>query len=453
VSLRQEVRALQYWSPRRRSLQRQFRGLLSAVGGRSAVLAILAAISVLCMGALQEFDSNFVGPLVGAGAGRPCDAGNSGETPHFSQAGGEASSSLGCKAAALAGFVGVACLGASVRRHSAAGDQRRGSKIFRSLPEQKHGSTAAEPAEPAELSSHHEAVQWHFPPPAQGISPWHDVDLKVQSWLDEDLALFRYVNEIPKGALQKFELQTRMVGNSIREDAGGSEKLQAFGQSVPFNYGCFPQTYRDPLEVDELFHAPGDNDPLDVVEVSDEAIESGRLICCRPLGAACLIDKGRADWKVFVVNVEAKGPLSAARSIEDVERLAPGRVREALRWMDDFKKFSKAKETEMHFEIHDASRAVKLILQDHAAWHRLLAKADASGFAGGHWVRRQGPTPHAEPVALPRVYRPPTCPAPRKVGLQNSFVGASVAPAHATQHALTARQEPGPRRCLAGSIL
>lgn len=229
-------------------------------------------------------------------------------------------------------------------------------------------------------------IQWYPTPPDTGLSMWHNVDVHVKTWLDESTGLFRYINEIPRGALQKFELQTKLVQNVIREDTKGSRKLRAFGQPVPFNYGCMPQTFRDPKETDDLYNAPGDDDPLDVLSLTSDVAGVGEVVICRPLGMVCLIDEGQADWKIIVVNTEANCPLASARTIEEAEEIAPGRIEEALRWMDDFKQHSSKNNTTLHFEVHDASRAIKIIEQDHAAWKRLIADADSSGFAGGHWV-------------------------------------------------------------------
>jgi len=229
-------------------------------------------------------------------------------------------------------------------------------------------------------------IRWYLAPPSEGISLWHSVDLHVKNWLDEDTGLFHYINEIPRGALQKFELQSKLKGNIIEEDARGSKKLQAFGHPVPFNYGCFPQTFRDPNEADSLYNAPGDNDPLDVLDLTAEAAGVGEVVTCRALGAVCLIDEGQADWKIIVVNTKANCKLAAAQSIADVEKLAPGRVDEALRWMDDFKQHSSKGGTMLHFEVHDASRAIGIIEQDHESWKRLVMQTGSDGFARGHWI-------------------------------------------------------------------
>jgi len=218
---------------------------------------------------------------------------------------------------------------------------------------------------------------------SQEISMWHDVDLYVKSWLDEPTALLRYVNEMPMGTLRKYEVQPGAPYNAIEEDVKGSKKLAAFGKPVPFNYGCFPQTYRDPDKADELYSAPGDDDPLDVIDLADAPTEVGTIVRCRVLGAVCLIDEGQADWKVLVVNVDSNTALAHARSIEDVERISPGRIQACWSWMDELKSRGKAK---LHRHIHDVDCALKLIQEDHCSWKELVNSAGPDGTARGHWI-------------------------------------------------------------------
>jgi inorganic pyrophosphatase len=248
----------------------------------------------------------------------------------------------------------------------------------------------------------------YTPPPCGDISLWHDVDLHVRTWLDEDTGLFRYVNEMPLGTLQKFEVQPGEVGNAIVEDPKGSARLEAFGQPTTFNYGCFPQTYRDPDKVDELYGAGGDDDPLDVLDLGDAATGVGAVVRCRPLGAVCLIDEGQADWKILAVNVNQPGPLGDARSVQDVERLRPGRVKQVLHWIDDFKKSSGKDTAELHFEIHDARKARELIAEDHASWKQLLSQAGSDGYARGHWIRHPQPRCHIASLGWTVAPRAPT---------------------------------------------
>jgi len=244
-------------------------------------------------------------------------------------------------------------------------------------------------------------VHWHPTPPDAPESMWHHVSLHVKNWLDEqEKDIFHYVNEIPQGALQKFEMQTKLPMNVIREDAKGSKKLKSFAQPVPFNYGCFPQTFRDPEELDEIHGAPGDNDPLDVLDLCPEAAGVGEVVRCRPLGAVCLIDEGQADYKIIAVNTGSKSPLAKARSIAEAEQISPGRIEQVLRWMDEFKQHSSKTDTTLHYEIHDASVAIGIIEKDHTAWDRLVKSAGDAGTARGHWIRQPAPLGEQPPSVV-----------------------------------------------------
>jgi inorganic pyrophosphatase len=238
------------------------------------------------------------------------------------------------------------------------------------------------------------------PPQVKDFSFWHDVALHAKSWLDEDTETFNFVNEMPAGSLRKFEVQPDMPQNPILEDLRGSKVLAAFGRPMPFNYGCFPQTYRDPDQVDKIYGAAGDNDPLDVIDLSGVEAGVGEIVRCRPVGAVCLIDEGKADWKILVVSTRATGPISKARSLEDVRRLAPERITAYQNWIEDFLRFGGKDEAKLHLDIHDAAEAVRLIKQDHGSWRDLVAQADCHGTSKGHWIREQEEKRQAQPVAL-----------------------------------------------------
>lgn len=270
-------------------------------------------------------------------------------------------------------------------------------------------------------------VRRYVAPAPTRVSLWHDVELRVKSWLDEDTGLFRFVNEMPLGSLQKFEVQPHAAGNAISEDIVGSTRLASFGQPVPFNYGCMPQTYRDPRQLDRIYDAPGDDDPLDIVDLTKQTMEVGQVAKCRPLGAVCLIDEGRADWKVLVVNTENPGPLADARSVEDVDRVYPGRVDECLKWMDDFKQSSGDDQVKLHFEIHGSELALSLIEQDHESWRRLVSKAGADGKANGHWVRVPGCV-QAQPRAVGILPTPTVAMVPKRPREVAVLVGAKQQP-------------------------
>ena len=92
------------------------------------------------------------------------------------------------------------------------------------------------------------------------ISPWHDVPLKVGD-------RYNMVVEFPKGTNSKFEVIKELPYNPIKQDIKkGLPRYYSYGMSF-FNNGMFPQTWEDSSLKDSEGHM-GDNDPLDVMEVS-----------------------------------------------------------------------------------------------------------------------------------------------------------------------------------------
>ena len=63
----------------------------------------------------------------------------------------------------------------------------------------------------------------------------------------------------------------------------------------------------------------GDNDPVDVVEIGSEQLESGSVYKVKVLGAYAMIDEGELDWKIIAIRTD--DPMAAyLNDIDDVER-------------------------------------------------------------------------------------------------------------------------------------
>lgn len=71
----------------------------------------------------------------------------------------------------------------------------------------------------------------------------------------------------------------------------------------PFNYGAFPQTWENPGTVHPDTNAKGDNDPIDVVELSGNAGKTGDVKHVKILGTYAMIDEGETDWKILAIDV------------------------------------------------------------------------------------------------------------------------------------------------------
>jgi inorganic pyrophosphatase len=62
-----------------------------------------------------------------------------------------------------------------------------------------------------------------------------------------------------------------------------------------------PQTWENPEVKLADTEIGGDNDPLDVVELSDDALPLGAVVPVRVVGALGLIDEGELDWKLLAI--------------------------------------------------------------------------------------------------------------------------------------------------------
>ena len=83
-----------------------------------------------------------------------------------------------------------------------------------------------------------------------------------------------------------------------------------------------PQTWEDPgHKNDECGGVYGDNDPVDVVEISSKTMEMGGVYEVKCIGTYAMIDDGELDWKVIAINTG--DPLAdKINDVEDVERCA-----------------------------------------------------------------------------------------------------------------------------------
>ena len=145
------------------------------------------------------------------------------------------------------------------------------------------------------------------------ISPWHDVPLQYHK--DSNVAqlshrnknIFYCVNEIPRGSMSKFEIQTKTAFNPIMQDIhksnGALRYLLYSKDGIPFNYGCIPRTWEGNTE-DHKYEftseaMKGDDDPIDVVDISRLEVKVGDITKIIVLGSMGLVDQGEIDWKIF----------------------------------------------------------------------------------------------------------------------------------------------------------
>ncbi len=159
------------------------------------------------------------------------------------------------------------------------------------------------------------------------VNLWHDIDRKKPEE-------FTAVIEISKGSRVKYE---------VEKETG----MLAFDRVIyspmhySANYGFVPQTLWD------------DNDPLDVLVLSEESLIPGCLVKCRPIGVLDMIDGGEGDAKVLAVPV--KDPRY--EHVEDLKDVAPHLLEEIREFFRVYKNLQN-KEVEVA-DWNDKQRAIE----------------------------------------------------------------------------------------------
>ena len=142
------------------------------------------------------------------------------------------------------------------------------------------------------------------------LHPWHDVNIG-----DESPETVVGIIEIPKNSRAKYELD---------KDSGMLILDRVLYSSInyPENYGFIPQTYCD------------DNDPLDILVLSQIAIVPMCLVEAKVIGVMRMLDCGEKDDKIIAV---AKNDMSV-NHINDITELPPHLVKELRSFFEDYKK-------------------------------------------------------------------------------------------------------------------
>jgi inorganic pyrophosphatase len=139
--------------------------------------------------------------------------------------------------------------------------------------------------------------------------PWHDIT--PGEHLPRE---FRAVVEIPLGSSVKYELDKQ--SGLIRMD-----RLLYSAVYYPANYGFIPQTLAE------------DDDPLDVLVLSQEAVAPLTVIPARAIGLITMMDAGKKDHKIIAV---ATGDPEF-NSYQEASQLPPHRLLVLRRFFQDYK--------------------------------------------------------------------------------------------------------------------
>lgn len=174
--------------------------------------------------------------------------------------------------------------------------------------------------------------------------PWHDVSPGTQL-----PSLVTALIEIPKGSKGKYEV----------DKPSGLIKLDRVLYSsvhYPANYGFIPQTYA------------GDNDPLDILVISQIEIPQLCLVDAKVIGVMRMKDKDEVDDKIIAV---AQNDI-AVNYIDSLEQLPPHTTIEIKRFFQDYKILEHRKiEVE---EFFGKEKAFEIILESVEFYKRKFGK-------------------------------------------------------------------------------
>ncbi|WIA42648.1 hypothetical protein OEZ86_008616 [Tetradesmus obliquus] len=178
------------------------------------------------------------------------------------------------------------------------------------------------------------------------MSAWHDVPLDLTVAADGSVT-FNTLVEIPTGEQAKYETMSSKRGNPIKQDeldikdangnvTGQAPRYYKYGPSRG-NYGGLPQTWSNSNISDAVTGFPGDNDPLDVLDISSARASIGGVYRVKLLGALGMIDSNESDWKVIVIN--AADPLAA--TYNDISDVPQERLTSILEFYANYKQAEK----------------------------------------------------------------------------------------------------------------
>ncbi|XBW37963.1 hypothetical protein QEN19_003548 [Hanseniaspora menglaensis] len=196
---------------------------------------------------------------------------------------------------------------------------------------------------------------------------FHDIPLK-----DETSKLFNMVVEIPQFTNAKYEVSKTDILNPIVQDTKKG-KLRFINNVFPYkgyicSYGSIPQTWEDP----EL---GGDNDPLDVLDISTERnLETGDIQQVKVLGSLGLIDDGEIDYKIISISDKSLD-FYKINNLKDVETFYPGLLSGIKFWFANYKVKNEFKNEFLNNgEYSDVDETLDIIKECHLSWKTLIAK-------------------------------------------------------------------------------
>eukprot|EP00047_Mylnosiga_fluctuans_P001598 m.221067 g.221067 ORF g.221067 m.221067 type:complete len:288 (+) comp10508_c0_seq1:102-965(+) len=173
-------------------------------------------------------------------------------------------------------------------------------------------------------------------PDGKYVSPFHD----IPTYASEDKSIVNMVVEVPRWTNAKLEISKADALNPIVQDE--KKGVPRFVHNCfphhgyIWNYGAVPQTWENPSTIDKHTNAKGDNDPVDICDISEKIATVGQVKQVKILGVMAMIDEGETDYKL--IGIDVTDPLaSQLNDIDDVDRFLPGYLAATNEWFRVYK--------------------------------------------------------------------------------------------------------------------
>ena len=203
------------------------------------------------------------------------------------------------------------------------------------------------------------------------VSFWHDLE-----HYNKNDRTFTMVVEIPKGEIAKLEM-SKETFNPIKQEVKigkitGSEYLRFYKLTPNFNYGFIPRTWENNT-IKTLGDYIGDNDPVDVVELSeDKRYHTGQILSMYILGSFCLIDQGEVDWMVLALDSNLISYEDSLVYLKNKRNL--DKVKEIQEWFKVYKTYEGKKLNQIYDNdrIFNIDETKKIIEENHIHYMDLI---------------------------------------------------------------------------------
>ena len=213
------------------------------------------------------------------------------------------------------------------------------------------------------------------------VSPWHDLPLHPWSWTGEkgELDVFTGVIEITRNTTAKMEVETTRKSNPVVQDQKkdkktGEKYLRHYGIEPVFNYGMVPQTWENVHHEDKATGCFGDNDPLDIVDLTPRDMALLELPDLKVIGSLCFIDEGEIDWKLIAVEA-SYAKEHGIRDEVSFGQKHPGGINAVREWFRTYKTYDGKPEGKFGFDekVLGVEQTIEIIYENHKFYKQLLA--------------------------------------------------------------------------------